>query len=204
MAFGYYQAPYPKGQVLRGWDPQNPTKQTTALPVKKDGSKPELIYSGQIISSGNDGKWTKGVPSTATKFTLAFAQDSSHDFNVINAGTLVGLSLTDSYTFATPFFRRNDNDAYTVGTRLTWCTATDTITGDGTGNGNGEAAGYIKPVTSANEVVIGVVKQSGNEINGSINLQESFVGALDSSSEKENAYYVIWDSAYQPEYTAGS
>ena len=201
MAFGYYQAPYPKGQVLRGWDPQNPTKQTTALPVNKDGSKPERIYSGQIISSGNDGKWTKGVPSTATKFTLAFAQDSSHDFNVINAGTLVGLSLTDSYTFATPFFRQNTSDAYTVGTRLTWCTSTDTITGNGTA---GEAVGYIKPVTSATEVVIGVVKESGNGKNNSINLQESFVGAVDSSSEKDNAYYVIWDSAYQPQYTAGS
>ena len=198
MAFGYYQAPFPKGQVLRGWDPQNPTKQTTALPVNKDGSKPELIYSGQIISSGNTGEWTKGVPTGATKFALAFAQDSSHDFNVINAGRLVGLSLTDSYTFATPFFRRNDGDAYTVGTRLTWCTAADKITGDGTVNGNGEAAGYIKPA-GENDVVIGVVKQSGNGKYNSINLQESFVGAIDSSSEKENAYYVIWDSAYQPQ-----
>ena len=202
MAFGYYQAPFPKGQVLRGWDPQNPTKQTTALPVKKEGSKPELIHSGQIISSGTDGKWTKGVPDGATKFALAFAQDSSHDFNVINAGTLVGLSLTDSYTFATPFFRQNTNDAYTVGTRLTWCTELDTI--KSSGGTTGEAVGYIKPVTSADEVVIGVVKESGTGKNSSINLQESFVGALDSSSEKENAYYVIWDSAYQPKYTAES
>jgi hypothetical protein len=201
MAFGYYQAPFPKGQVLRGWDPQNPTKQTTALPVKKVGSKPELIYSGQIISSGNDGKWTKGVPADATKFILAFAQDSSHDFNVVNAGTLVGLSLTDSYTFATPFFRKNNDDVYSVGTRLTWCTASDTV--NSTGGTAGDAVGYIKPA-GANDVVIGVVKESGKERNGSINLQESFVGAIDSSSEKETAYYVIWDSAYQPKYNAES
>lgn len=196
MAFGYYQALYPKGQVLRGWDPQNPTKQTTALPVTKVGSKPELIYSGQIISSTADGKWTKGVPTSATKFALAFAQDSSHDFNVINAGTLVGLSLTDSYTFATPFFRQNTTDAYTVGTRLTWCADTDTI--KSTGGTAGDAKGYIKPAGET-DVVIGVVKESGNGKNNSINLQESFVSALDSSSEKENAYYVIWDSAYQPQ-----
>ena len=194
MAFGYYQAPFPKGQVLRGWDPQNPTKQTTALPVEKVGSKPELIYSGQIISSTAAGKWTKGVPTGATKFALAFAQDSSHDFNVINAGTLVGLSLTDSYTFATPFFRQNTGDAYTVGTRLTWCAATDSVAQGGTA---GDAMGYIKPA-GADDVVIGVVKESGNGKHNSINLQESFVGAIDSSSEKENAYYVIWDSAYQP------
>lgn len=195
MAFGYYQAPFPKGQVLRGWDPQNPTKQTTALPVEKVGSKPELIYSGQIISSTAAGKWTKGVPAGATKFALAFAQDSSHDFNVINAGTLVGLSLTDSYTFATPFFRQNTGDTYTVGTRLTWCAATDKVKTDS--GVAGDAIGYIKPA-GADDVVIGVVKESGNGKHNSINLQESFVGAIDSSSEKENAYYVIWDSAYQP------
>jgi hypothetical protein len=57
--------------------------------------------------------------------------------------------------------------------------------------------GYIKPA-GENDVVIGVVKESGNGKHNSINLQESFVGAIDSSSEKENAYYVIWDSAYQP------
>jgi hypothetical protein len=82
-----------------------------------------------------------------------------------------------------------------VGTRLTWCAATDKVKTDS--GVAGDAMGYIKPA-GENDVVIGVVKESGNGKHNSINLQESFVGAIDSSSEKENAYYVIWDSAYQP------
>ena len=80
MAFGTYKAPFPRGRVLRGWDPQNPTKQTKALPVKEEtkenGVKDlEWIYPGHLIAGVNDGTktvWTKAMPASGD-FILAVA-----------------------------------------------------------------------------------------------------------------------------------
>lgn len=204
MAFGTYKAPFPRGRVLRGWDPQNPTKQTKGLPVTKvtreDGTTgPEWIYPGHIISatpSGSTVAWTKGVPTgtDVTDCILACAAEASTDLNTAAAKSLMGMELTDSFRFATPFFRRNTGDTYTVGTRLTYCAATEAVTTGGTA---GSAIGYIRPAATG-ETVIGIVVESGSGINGSVDLQKSFLEAVDSSSVRENAYYVIWDTAYQP------
>ena len=198
MAFGTYKAPFPRGRVLRGWDPQNPTKQTKGLPVKKE-TKPngmkgsERICPGHVIASVlEDGKhvWTKSVPTTGN-FVLAVASAASSDLDVVNAKSLVGLELTDSFRIATPFFRTNGGDSYTVGTKLTYCKASEQDSDENS------LAGYIRPAATG-EPVIGVVAESGTGKNSSVNLQESFTTALDSSSIRENAYYVIYDTAYQP------
>lgn len=197
MAFGTYKAPFPRGRVLRGWDPQNPTKQTKALPVKEEtkqnGMKgSEWIYPGHLIAGVVDGTktvWTKAMPASGD-FVLAVASAASTDLDVINARSLVGLEVTDSFRIATPFFRTDVADSYAVGTKLTYCKATE-------GTPAGALNGYIRPA-AANEPVIGVVVESGTGKNGSVDLQKSFVEAIDSSSIRANAYYVIYDTAYQP------
>lgn len=200
MAFGTYKAPFPRGRVLRGWDPQNPTKQTKGLPVKKE-TKPngmkgsERIYPGHIITAKPDGttvEWTKGIPYTGgvdskanyAGCLVAVASAASTDLDVVNAKSLVGLEMTDSFRIATPFFKKGET--YTVGTKLTACAADEEDT-DGR-----SLAGYVRPANTG-EVVVGIVAEAGP-----VNLQESFTTALDSSSIRENAYYVIYDTAYQP------
>lgn len=203
MAFGTYKAPFPRGRVLRGWDPQNPTKQTKALPVKEEtkenGMKgSEWIYPGHLIAGVVDGTktvWTKAMPASGD-FVLAVASAASTDLDVINARSLVGLEVTDSFRIATPFFRTNEGDSYAVGTKLTYCKATE-------GTPAGSLNGYIRPAVAGSEgnpgdPVIGVVVESGTGKNGSVDLQSSFVEAIDSSSIRANAYYVIYDTAYQP------
>lgn len=189
MAFGTYKAPFPRGRVLRGWDPQNPTKQTKGLPVKKTtqhGVKvSEWIYPGHIITakpSGTDVEWTKGIPTTGD-YILAVASAASTDLDVVNAKSLVGLEMTDSFRIATPFFKKGES--YPVGTKLAACKQGETAT-DGT-----ELDGYVRPA-AAGDIVVGVV------VEGPVNLQESFTTALDSSSYRENAYFLIYDTAYQP------
>ncbi len=192
MAFGTYKAPFPRGRVLRGWDPQNPTKQTKGLPVKKEtkhGVKvSEWIYPGHIITakpSGTDVEWTKGIPTTGD-YILAVASAASTDLDVVNAKSLVGLEMTDSFRIATPFFKKGVS--YPVGTKLAACKQNETTTGDDTGD---SLAGYVRPAVTG-DLVVGVV------VEGPVNLQESFTTALDSSSFRENAYFLIYDTAYQP------
>lgn len=197
MAFGTYKAPFPRGRVLRGWDPQNPTKQTKALPVKEEtkenGVKDlEWIYPGHLIAGVQDGTktvWTKAMPASGD-FILAVAAAASTDLDVVNARSLVGLEVTDSFRIATPFFRTDSGDNYAVGTKLTYCKAAE-------GTPAGKLNGYIRPAATG-EPVIGVVAESGTGKNGSVDLQSSFVEAIDSSSIRANAYFVIYDTAYQP------
>lgn len=199
MAFGTYKAPFPRGRVLRGWDPQNPTKQTKGLPVNKEekyGVKvSEWIYPGHIITAkpdGTDVAWTKGIPYTGGDNSkanyegclVAVASAASTDLDVVNAKSLVGLEMTDSFRIATPFFKKGE--PYNVGTKLTACAA------DEKDANKRSLAGYVRPA-NAGEVVVGIVVEAGP-----VNLQESFTTALDSSSFRENAYYVIYDTAYQP------
>ena len=198
MAFGIHQDPFPRGRVLRGWDPQNPTKQTKALPVKEvtkeNGSKDlEWIYPGHVIFGATNGtktEWTKTSPDSGD-FILAVAGAASTDLDVVNARSLVGLEVTDSFRIATPFFRTSSGDSYAVGTKLTYCKNGET------GNTDGKLNGYIRPAAT-DEPVIGVVVESGTGKNGSVDLQSSFVEAIDSSSIRANAYFVIYDTAYQP------
>ena len=200
---GIYQDEFPRGRVaMRGWDPQNPTKQTIALPVAPktgDAGAPEWIWPGHVMFPTTDGKWTKVAPAKAA--IIAVAQDASVDTHVLAARSLVGLACSDSFKLATPFFRQKSGDSYTLGTALTYCASNENVDGTTVSTGVGSAAGYIKPAGSS-DTIIGYVCEAPVDPaligkNGSLNLQPDFVNATDSMSKKENAYFVIWNTCYQ-------
>lgn len=210
MSIGTYKTTFPRGRFPRGWNPQNPVKQTLALPVQKepntDGREiTQFIWPGHVITPTADGtKWQRGVPAGSTPGYVAIAQDSSwKDYDAIEVNKLVGLSCSDSFRFATPFFARmsgantgNQIPAYTVGTRVTYCTNDETETrADGTVI---NLSGYIRPA-KAGEPVIGVVAEQGSGINSSIALQPNWETAIDSESIPENAYFVVFDTSFAPE-----
>jgi len=187
---------------MRGWDPQNPTKQTIALPVAPktgDAGAPEWIWPGHVMFPTTDGKWTKTAPAKVA--IIAVAQDASVDTHVMAARSLVGLACSDSFKLATPFFRQKTGDSYTLGTALTYCDSNENVDGTTVATGVGSAAGYIKPA-EASDTVIGYVCEAPVDPaligkNNSLNLQPDFVNATDSMSKKENAYFVIWNTCYQ-------
>lgn len=204
---GIYQDKFPRGRVaMRGWDPQNPTKQTIALPVAKvaEGStEREWIWPGHVMFPTSDGKsWTKVAPTTGKPVVITVAQDASVDPDVMAANSLVGLACSDSFKLATPFFRRGEDDNYIMGTPLTYCASTENVDGSDAGSGKvGSAAGYIRPAKTGDLVIGYVCEAPATEavkgIHGSINLQPDFVNATDSMSQKENAFFVIWNTCYQ-------
>ena len=192
---GYYQDKYPRGYVaMRGWDPQNPTKQTIALPVALEEDSvtgenhPEWIWPGHVMFATADGHWTKTVPADATsRLCVAVAQDASTDWNVLSANSLVGLACSDGFKIATPFFKKGGSISYKVGTPITYCDSAD----------GADLAGWIKPA-EAGDVVIGYVAATGNADDGSVNLQPNFVDAQNSMSPKSTAFFVIWNTHYSP------
>lgn len=195
---GYYQDKYPRGYVaMRGWDPQNPTKQTIALPVAlekddvTDADRPEWIWPGHVMFATEDGTWSKTAPTNKNRLCIAVAQDASTDWNVLSANSLVGLACSDGFKIATPFFKRGVQ--YDVGTPLTYCTT------DADGE---DYEGWIKPATAATDVVIGYVAATGNADDGSVNLQPNFVDAQNSMSPASTAFFVIWNTHFSPAYRA--
>lgn len=182
MILGTYKREYPRGYVMRGWDPQNPTTLSSALPVNKDVTgTPDDIQPGMIISTDNTGtKWVLGVATDATaasKNRVAFAQDGVERWDVMAADSLVGLLCSGKFRFATPFFARFKKDGstaavYTAGTPLTYCLNNETETASTDVNvETGELvgverslAGFIRPAESG-ETVIGYVAETHNGLN---------------------------------------
>lgn len=202
MAIGYYQDPFPRGRVaMRGWDPQNPTKQTIALPVNTttdEGGRivPEWIWPGHLMFPTADGTaWTKN-PTNPT--VIAVAQDASTDPDVVAANSLVGLACSDAFKLATPFFRRGADDNYAFGTPLTYCTTDDE---DENTNGGKSLEGWIKPAGETDPVIGYVCGTVHDGVNGSENLQSSFVTATDSMAAKSNSYLVVWNTSWKPAAT---
>ena len=222
MILGTYKREYPRGYVMRGWDPQNPTTLSSALPVNKDATgTPEDIQAGMIISTDSTGtKWVLGVPagaSDASKNRVAFAQDGIERWDVMASDSLVGLLCSGKFRFATPFFARVKKSGgaavYTAGTPLTYCVNTESETAKTgvdptTGALVGEVrslAGFIRPAEDG-EPVIGYVAETHSGLNRAAAYpsetavsaradQESIGKAVDSTSKFTNAYMVIWDSA---------
>lgn len=188
MILGTYKREYPRGYVMRGWDPQNPTTLSSALPVNKSVTgKPDEIQPGMIISTDADGtKWTLGVATDATaaqKNRVAFAQDGIERWDVMAADSLVGLLCSGKFRFATPFFARYAKDSstsattgtaavYTAGTPLTYCLADETEyaeTGVNPETGalvreSRSLAGFIRPAEDG-EQIIGHVAETHSGIN---------------------------------------
>lgn len=219
MILGTYKREYPRGYVMRGWDPQNPTTLSSALPVVKDDQgMPDEIQPGMIISTNAEGNaWKLGAPE-ADNALIAFAQDGVERWDVMAADSLVGLLCSGKFRFATPFFARFKKDGstaavYTAGTPLTYCadseketakTGVSATTGALVGVER-SLAGFIRPAESGDKV-IGYVAETHSGLNRAAAYpdetavparadQESIGKAVDSTSKFTNAYMVIWDSA---------
>lgn len=195
MILGTYKREYPRGYVMRGWDPQNPTTLSSALPVNKDvEGNPDEIQPGMIISPDSTGtKWVLGVPSdasAASKNRVAFAQDGIERWDVMAADSLVGLLCSGKFRFATPFFARTKKGGstpavYVAGTPLTYCVNTETETVETGVNATTGAlvaverklAGFIRPA-EAGEPVIGYVAETHNGLNRAATYGEYSSGAL--------------------------
>lgn len=106
MTTGTFQREFPRGQVLRGWDPQNPTTRTISLPVATDtlDKTAGLIWKGQIISVNAEGtEWVKGA-ATGHDLVVAVANADTLEDDVQASGELLGLQCSGQYRFGTPFF----------------------------------------------------------------------------------------------------
>lgn len=108
--YGTTQRTKPRLQVLRGWDPNNPTHRTQRAPIATGVT----IKSGQVISlawgSGGYQEWNLGVAS-ATVIPFFAVQDSD-DFDVISSGVLTGLSSLDNIELQTPYFKASPTPSY--------------------------------------------------------------------------------------------
>jgi hypothetical protein len=224
MILGTYKREYPRGYVMRGWDPQNPTTLSSALPVVKDTEgMPDEIQPGMIISTNAEGNaWKLGAPADAANALIAFAQDGVERWDVMAADSLVGLLCSDKFRFATPFFARYTKGTstsattgtaavYKAGTPLTYCADTEKEWAETGVNAETGALvrverslkGFIRPAVG-DEKVIGYVAETHSGRNraaaytGEVAAradQISIGKAVDSTSKFTNAYMVIWDSA---------
>lgn len=224
MILGTYKREYPRGYVMRGWDPQNPSTLTSALPVAVDAdtAKPYEVQPGMIISTTTDGKsWQLG----GTGSLIAVAQDGVERWDVMAADSLVGLLCSGKFRFATPFFARFAKDSsatsgagtaavYTAGTPLTYCgddevewapTGVNATTGELVPVKR-ELKGFIRPAEDG-DTVIGYVAETHSGTNRAASYtdvvparadQVSIGKAVDSTSKFTNAYMVIWDSSLAP------
>lgn len=218
MQYGTYLEPFPRGWASQGWDPQNPTKQTLALPVEKHvdvygRQEPDFIWAGMIISPTADGThWHAGVSKDAEKDLSIIAvtvQDCSTDKNIMAADSLVGLLCTDKFTIASPFFARNpgtkegdsftaagDAPMYTTGTKLTYCKEdevderTNPVTGEKT---YVSLRGWFRPA-KAGETVIGVVadRKVRTGINGSQSVSTATSPSTDNSVNGAEPLQQTW------------
>lgn len=190
---GYYQKTYPSVQILRGWDPQEPTTLATTHPITTDDSgEPVDIADGQVISLNKAGTaWVLGVedtPSAAQINSIAIAQDGTDIWDVLDAdnnwdhadhgtvGSLVGLSCTGKFRIATPYFAKfktgGDPYLYTAGTPITFCKngeTFDTLVPDPAVPGGLKkkaisGVGFIRPAAK-DEPVIGIVAETHSGIN---------------------------------------
>lgn len=189
---GYYQKEFPSVQILRGWNPQEPTTLATTHPIQTDPAtgEPETIASGMVISLNADGTaWTRGVEGTddAQINSVAIAQDGSDLWDVLDAdaqwgtdddqvaGSLVGLSCTGKFRIATPYFAKfkstGDAYIYKAGTPITFCKSSETVKTLVPAAGGALAVdvikdpkGYIRPA-EANETVIGIVSETHSGMN---------------------------------------
>ncbi len=120
MNIGYYQRPKIRATVLRGYDPNNPTRLTEGHRVQAGVT----ILSGMVISlvTGGDGalEWVKGW--AAGRLPYITVQDSV-DFDVVSANSLVGFSCLGNFKFQTGYFKTGET--YTLDTPLTAGTGGD-------------------------------------------------------------------------------
>jgi len=119
MGYGYgtYLRAKPRMSVLRGFDPNQPFGKTFSYRVQDEVT----VLSGQVISAvKNDGdgvyEWVLGYDTGDNAAPPCFALNDSADFDVKQAGSLVGYSCLGDFVLQTAYFVAG---AYIVGTPLT-------------------------------------------------------------------------------------
>ena len=178
-------------QIVKGSDLVSGIKQTAAYKV---GSN--TIFSGEVIyatKSGNEMVWVKSDDNgDKEKLSISapfFAFTDSDSFDVIASGSLLGISVLDTYELQTPLFDEsqvyNPGDALYVGTANLW---KNTETGDVVCSSvkpekslvNGDVwkkvntEGTVNCVTSAGtkgtDDVIGYVTEGVVQLKGNVNV----------------------------------
>lgn len=125
MGFGVQLRTKPRVQVLRGYDPMNPT---TLTAVAAPG---EVILSGQLVSKVWNGSLARYefVLGNDDEVIPYISWSDSADQDVIESGKLTALSCSGQFEIQTAFYDVNDGASpanvyvYNEGTPLTWSTA---------------------------------------------------------------------------------
>lgn len=132
--FGTIQRNYPKLEVLRGFDPNEPRTRQISYPISATATNGTngVIMSGQVISlwynsTLNREEWVLGVATAGA--TPHFALQDWNDADVVESGVLTGLSCSGQFEPQTGYFDGNTGLLF--------------------GNGSGVAAASGTPVTNA-------------------------------------------------------
>lgn len=118
FTFGEVKRAKPWLAVLRGWDPNQPTKNTRSYRVKSGVT----IKSGEVISaiynsSDEVYEWVKGLDSANDAVIPYFAHQDSDQTDVLSAGQLNGLSCLSELVLRTGYFKTGET--YTPDVPLT-------------------------------------------------------------------------------------
>lgn len=176
METGYYQRPKIRATVLRGYDPNNPTRLTQSHRVKSSVT----ILSGMLISlaTGGDGvlEWEKGWVEGRIPY---FAVQDSADFDVRSANSLVGFSCLGNFEFRTGYFKAGET--YTVDTPLT--------------PGTGGDLGYVLPTTlESGDPICGYVTRA----NAPVDLKDGGPKGYPADSSAVDSEVITFQMAWLP------
>ena len=146
----YIRRTKPRVEVLRGWDPNEPSTFTQTVRASV------TILSGQLISlawNATDSVYEWALGGSAGRIPYIAVQDSA-DEDVVECGKLTGLSCAGKFEIETAYFTSGN---YGVDTLLTWDSST---------------AGNVKPAAVNNDI-IGIVtrnktSKSLNDINSNV------------------------------------
>ena len=109
----YIRRAKPRVEVLRGWDPNEPTT------FQQTARASETILSGQLVHLAWDAtdsvyEWVLG--GTANKVPYIAIQDDQ-DEDVLECGKMTGLSCAGQFEIETAYF---DDESYAADTPLGW------------------------------------------------------------------------------------
>jgi hypothetical protein len=147
----------PRIEVLRGFDPNEPTTLTQSFPVAANQNiKSGQIVSAQLAGDGVSFEWVVGIQKNKGDAGLAnirpmFAYSDATDHDILEAGTLPALSANGEFEIEIPWFAEPDVDvngaelaAYTLGTPVYAAFNDDAPDGGAAG----DLIGYIRTATA--------------------------------------------------------
>lgn len=192
--FGTVKRQYPRVEVLRGYNPNEPFQLSQAYPVADDVT----ILSGQVMSLSynpdSDGltKWILGWNSTGIPYIAIndWNPTTQKDEDVFEAGKLPGLSSAGQFEIQTPFWSDGSGGLQTGGGAAFVENAA--LQPDG-------VTGYLKVGTTAGTPIVGYVTRQrgplslGNKVISGITYANS---GVNSSAVVANSLVVTFQTAY--------